>query len=100
MVYYKYNTKYMPIELDTTKIGKINAAKVQNISSNQIHKMARVIGDLDQKYTEMNAKEEATNKGMDYIDLYGFPIDTSHLGVLTQKEVEYYKMGIFSMKFG
>ncbi len=88
----------MPIELDTTKIGKINPAKVQNLSSNQLHKMARVIGDLDQKYIEMNAKEEAFNKGMEYINLYGFPIDTSHLGLLTQKEVEHYKMGVFSMK--
>jgi type II secretory ATPase GspE/PulE/Tfp pilus assembly ATPase PilB-like protein len=94
----KYNIKNMPIELDVTRLGKKTPPKVQNLNSNQLHKMARVIGDLDQKYTEMNTKDEAKAKGLDYIDLYGFPIETSHLGLLTQKEVEYYRMGVFSMK--
>jgi type II secretory ATPase GspE/PulE/Tfp pilus assembly ATPase PilB-like protein len=88
----------MAIQLDTSKLGKQKAAPIKTISGNAIHKMSRIIQDLEHKYTEVNAKADAHGQEMEYIDLYGFPIDTAHLGVLTQKQVEYYQMGVFSMK--
>ena len=88
----------MPIALDLTKIGKNKPAPIQTISTNALHKMSRIIQDLDHKYTEVNAKADATGNKVEYIDLYGFPIDTSHLGVMTQAEVEKYQIGVFSLK--
>jgi type II secretory ATPase GspE/PulE/Tfp pilus assembly ATPase PilB-like protein len=88
----------MPTELKSNKFTKGNGPKVQTSTASNLHKMTRVIGDLDQKYTEINAAEEAKNRSMEYINLYGFPIDTSHLTLMSEAEVSKYKIGIFSMK--
>ena len=88
----------MPIQLNLSKIGKNLPAPVQTISVNSMHKMSRVVLDLNHKYIELNTKAEAINLKMEYIDLYGFPVDTAHLSLMTQKEVEYYKIGVFSIK--
>jgi type II secretory ATPase GspE/PulE/Tfp pilus assembly ATPase PilB-like protein len=88
----------MAVLLDTSKMGKNRPAPIQTITTNSLHKMTRVISDLDHKYTEVNAKEQAAREKMEYVDLYGFPVDTAHLTIMTQKEVEYFKMGVFSLK--
>lgn len=88
----------MATHLDYSKLGHNAPAPIQTLSANSLHKMTRVISDLDHKYTEVNAKEEAASYKLDYVDLYGFPIDTSHLTIMSQKEVELYKIGVFSLK--
>jgi type II secretory ATPase GspE/PulE/Tfp pilus assembly ATPase PilB-like protein len=88
----------MAIQLDASKLGKNKPAPIQTISGNALHKMSRIIQDLDHKYTEVNAKVDAGGKKMEYIDLYGFPVDTAHLSFLTKEEVQKYKIGVFSMK--
>jgi type II secretory ATPase GspE/PulE/Tfp pilus assembly ATPase PilB-like protein len=88
----------MAIELDFKTIGKKAPAKIQVVNPNNLHRMTRVIGDLDHKYMELNAQEEAEELGLKYIDLYGFPIDTSHLGLISKENVLKYKMGVFAQK--
>ncbi len=88
----------MAIELDLKTIGKKAPAKIQVVNPNNLHRMTRVIGDLDHKYLEMNAKEEADELGLKYIDLYGFPVDSSHLSLISKENVIKFKMGIFSQK--
>jgi type IV pilus assembly protein PilB len=78
--------------------NKLLSPKVQTATAGALHKMTRVIGDLDQKYTEINALTEAKLHKIEYINLYGFPIDTSHLTLMSKLDVEKYKVGIFSMK--
>jgi type IV pilus assembly protein PilB len=88
----------MSVELKSSKFTRTNGPKVQTSTASNLHKMTRVIGDLDQKYTEINASTEAQNRSMQYINLYGFPIDTSHLTLMSEADVQKYKIGIFSMK--
>jgi type II secretory ATPase GspE/PulE/Tfp pilus assembly ATPase PilB-like protein len=88
----------MSIQLLQKKQSKSLSPKVQTSSAITLHKMTRVIGDLDQKYIEINATVEAKAHGMEYINLYGFPIDSAHLNLMTRLEVEKYKIGVFSMK--
>jgi type IV pilus assembly protein PilB len=88
----------MPVTLDISKMGKNKPAPIKTNTINAIQKMNRVITDLDHKYIEMNTKAQAIALKMEYIDLYGFPIDTAHLAFMTQKEVEFYQMGVFSLK--
>jgi type IV pilus assembly protein PilB len=88
----------MAIELDLKTIGKKAPAKIQIVKPVNLHRMTRVIGDLDHKYLELNAKDEAAELGLKYIDLYGFPIDSSHLGIISKEDVKKYKMGVFAQK--
>ena len=88
----------MAIELDLKTIGGKAPAKIQVVKLNNLHRMTRVIGDLDHKYLELNAKEEADELDLKYIDLYGFPIDSSHLGIISKEDVIKYKMGVFAQK--
>jgi type II secretory ATPase GspE/PulE/Tfp pilus assembly ATPase PilB-like protein len=88
----------MPIQLLPKKKSKTLSPQVQTSSAIALHKMTRVIGDLDQKYIEINAVTEAKMHNMEYINLYGFPIDSAHLGLMSRLEVEKYKIGVFSMK--
>jgi type IV pilus assembly protein PilB len=88
----------MAVQLDLTKIGQKKPPKITTVSANMVQKVKRRLGDLDHKYVEKNSKELAKSYNLQYIDLYGFPIDTSHLSVLTKDEVIEYRMGVFTMK--
>jgi type II secretory ATPase GspE/PulE/Tfp pilus assembly ATPase PilB-like protein len=88
----------MSTQLQRNKTTKRTGPQVQTSTVSNLHKMTRVIGDLDQKYNEINAMTEAKQREMEYINLYGFPIDTSHLATMQKTDVQKYKIGIFSMK--
>jgi len=88
----------MPVTLNTQTIGQNKGPNLFTTSTNKLHRTQRVKDDLDHYFIEADTQARAKFLNLPYIDLYGFPIDTSHLIMLSQNEVEKYKIGIFTIK--
>lgn len=71
--------------------------KLSTTSSSKIYRTARLKEDLDKKFIEINTRKRAALLEMPFVDLYGFPIDTSHLEVVPKYLVEQYRMGPFTI---
>lgn len=88
----------MPVTLNTQTIGQNKGPSLFTTSTNKLHRTQRVKDDLDHYFIEADTQARAKFLNLPYIDLYGFPIDTSHLILLLQNEVEKYKIGVFTIK--
>ena len=77
--------------------GEDGKMKVSTISTNKIFRMSRLKDDLDRAFIEETTKQDAAGIGMKYVDLYGFPIDTSHISMIPRDLVNSTKMGVFSL---
>ena len=71
--------------------------KLTTLSAERLQRIKRVQGDLDHQFLERDTEEQARAAGMAYIDLVGFPINTTQLGLMTLEEVEENRFGIFAM---
>jgi type IV pilus assembly protein PilB len=60
------------------------------------NRSVRLQKDLDRSFIEVTTQQQAIMLGYQYIDLYGFPIDTSHLIIIPKEDVEKYRLGVFS----
>lgn len=85
----------MAVKLATQK--KDNSLNLVQIDRTKLAHFNRVRSDLDKFFIENETKNESTNLGLNYVDLYGFPIDTAHLVLLSKSDSEKLKMGVFSV---
>ena len=88
----------MPVSLNPQSIGAKKGPKILTTTVNKKYRVERLRDDLDQKFIEADAENRAKLLDYPYIDLYGFPIDTVHLSMMTVEDVEKYKIGIFGVK--
>lgn len=88
----------MVVLLDPKSLGGKKKVSLTTTSQNKINRAKRVQEDLDKFFIEGEMKARAKYLKMEYIDLYGFPIDTSHLILLNREEAIEGLIGIFSLK--
>jgi type II secretory ATPase GspE/PulE/Tfp pilus assembly ATPase PilB-like protein len=88
----------MAVRLNTEGLGEDKLHSLLTTSQNKQYRVQRVKDDLDHQFIEVDTKNRADLLGYPYIDLYGFPIDTANLILLSKEEVEKYKIGVFSLK--
>ena len=67
------------------------------IPANKSFRVSRLKTDLDHSFVEANTRVESSQINLPYIDLYGFPIDTSHLTMISKEDMIRTKMGVFSL---
>ena len=56
--------------------------------------------ELEKNFAEQQLRRTAAKHGLDFIDLFGLPIDLKHLVRMTKEEVEEYDMGVFKVDTG
>ncbi len=88
----------MAVTLNTQGLGSSADPSIIVSSQNKQFRIQRLKKDLDRKFVEDDVQARAKLLGYPYVDLYGFPIDTFHLTILPQSDVEKYKIGIFALK--
>jgi len=71
---------------------------LSTVSDKQRNKVMRVKGDIDKLFNERNLQMDANAQDLPYIDLYGFPIDTQKLILISKEKTEEVRMGIFALK--
>jgi type II secretory ATPase GspE/PulE/Tfp pilus assembly ATPase PilB-like protein len=88
----------MSVSLNTQGLGQNRGADLLTTTSNKKYRMQRVREDLDHQFVESDTRNRAQLLGYPYVDLYGFPIDTYNLIIMTKADVEKYRIGIFNLK--
>jgi type IV pilus assembly protein PilB len=73
-----------------------NDLKIQTVSDQKIEAVLKTRETLDKTFFENELKEKATTIGLGYVDLYGYPIDTSNLIKISKEEALMYNMGVFN----
>jgi type II secretory ATPase GspE/PulE/Tfp pilus assembly ATPase PilB-like protein len=58
-------------------------------------KVKQVYSDLNRKFEEEETQRKAKQQNLPYINLYGFPVDTEVLSLLTKKQAESYEVVTF-----
>jgi type II secretory ATPase GspE/PulE/Tfp pilus assembly ATPase PilB-like protein len=86
----------MSVTLDPSTLTKGINLKTGNPI--KLSRVDRVKKDLNRVYTESETKARASMYNLQYIDLYGFPIDTNHLIFLPKEDCQRLKMGVFSIR--
>jgi type II secretory ATPase GspE/PulE/Tfp pilus assembly ATPase PilB-like protein len=86
----------MTIQLNNKR--KSSGINLQSVSNNSVFHVKRAKEDLDKHFTETEAQAKAKNIGLPYINLYGFPIETSKLYLLPKETLLKTKMGLFAVK--
>jgi len=86
----------MSISVNTTTLPKGVNLKTGNPI--KLSRVSRVRSDLNRIYTESETKARAKMFDLQYVDLYGFPIDTNHLIFLPKEDCQRLKMGVFSIR--
>ncbi len=84
----------MAIQLQSGKIAP-TTINLKTISETNSNRFKRTVNDLGHKYTEISTQTHAKELGMEYVDLYGYPVDTAHLIILNKKEAEDSGSGVF-----
>jgi type II secretory ATPase GspE/PulE/Tfp pilus assembly ATPase PilB-like protein len=87
----------MAIQLQPSKSDS-NLINLKTIPENTSNRIKRTVSDLDHKYTEISTQTHAKELGMNYIDLYGYPIDSAHLTVLDKVQCQESQSGVFLIK--
>jgi type II secretory ATPase GspE/PulE/Tfp pilus assembly ATPase PilB-like protein len=87
----------MAIQLQPSTITS-KSVNLKTISDNTANRIKRTVSDLGHKYTEVSTSTHSKELGMEYIDLYGYPIDSGHLTLLSKKESEDCEGGVFLVK--
>jgi type IV pilus assembly protein PilB len=70
---------------------------LSTISSSKKLRIERIKGDLDHAFIEADTKETAQYLGLNYIDLYGFPIDTGYLALIRKQDAVENKIAVFNV---
>ncbi len=88
----------MTVTVAPKKSNTGSGLQLSTISSKKRNRASRARTELDKAFTERNLRIQAMqNDELDYIDLYGYPIDAADLVRLSKDEVEKAKIGIFSV---
>lgn len=66
--------------------------------SNKQEKLSKLRESLDNIYSERDVMRNAQNLGLDYVNLYGKPIDTSDLTLISEDDARKYNAGVFIVK--
>ena len=82
----------MPITLQRKSSSSISV-----ISANKSFRVSRLKTDLDHSFMEASTQVESSQTDLPYVDLYGFPIDTSHLTMMAKEDTIATQMGIFTL---
>lgn len=69
-------------------------------SNKRTNKAQRLKKELDNFFNERSTKMSAYQDDYEYIDLYGYPIDTTHLQKIKRGDAEKYNIGVFSIENG
>ncbi|MEM1312421.1 MAG: GspE/PulE family protein [Patescibacteria group bacterium] len=88
----------MAVSLNVQNLGRNKKPQIVTATSNRKNRMKRVKTDLDHHFIESDTKNRAQLLGYPYVDLYGFPIDTYNLVILSKTDVQKYKIGVFNLK--
>jgi type IV pilus assembly protein PilB len=76
--------------------SKVSTPKIQVISSKKAARVARLASDLNNKFIEAEAQSRAEVLGFPYFNLYGFPIDSNIVTMISKEDALQIKMGVFS----
>lgn len=80
------------------KLATIEDLELSQIDPTKKNRFERARTDLDRTYIEAETKARAEFLGLKYVDLYGFPIDTNHLIMLSVTQAKDLQMGVFVLK--
>jgi type IV pilus assembly protein PilB len=75
---------------------KKSTENLNTITPNKKFRVQRLKEDLDRSFQEMTAREDAVKYGLQYINLYGFPVDSSHLNIISKDDVINLRVGVFA----
>ncbi len=89
----------MAIQLQPKKASPFGV-NLHTINNNRLNRINRTRQDLNKSYSEEETKSTAQILNLPYINLYGFPIDTAHLIVVTKEDATATKTGVFVIKSG
>lgn len=70
---------------------------IETISSNRLFRVQRLKKDLDKVFIEHSTKLAATDEALPFVDLYGFPIDTSVIKLIDKDKVVTNRVGVFAV---
>ncbi len=87
----------MSIQVAPKNLNSSALPDIRNISSTKLRRTQRLQTDLNKLYTEAEVKARASYLKLPYVDLYGFPIDTTHLVTLPKAVAQRAKIGVFSI---
>jgi type II secretory ATPase GspE/PulE/Tfp pilus assembly ATPase PilB-like protein len=79
-------------------LNELKSLHLSTLSEDRLRRVQRVHEDLDHQFLEKQTQLDAQEVGMPYIDLVGFPINSSLLGDMNADEVLKYNLGIFAKK--
>ncbi len=85
----------MPIALAPRSDNNSDKVDLRTISDSKAQKIGRLRRDLNKLFSEGDAQYKASQLGLEYVDLYGRPINASDLLVLSKNQVEDYRGGCF-----
>ncbi|MEI6728110.1 MAG: GspE/PulE family protein [bacterium] len=88
----------MAITLSPLSAKSASNINIKRIDETKLRRIGRVRTDLDRLYTEAETKARAEYLGLKYIDLYGFPIDTTQLIFLKKSQAQELLLGVFLIK--
>ncbi len=88
----------MAVLLDPKSYSTKTGLDISTITDNKRRHVSRVRKDLDKIYIEAETKARASYLKLPYIDLYGFPIDSTHLIKLSKDEVQRARIGVFAIR--
>ena len=78
-------------------VKRKSGSNLSTISSNRQYRVNRLKGDLDKSFIEQSTKSQAVQSDLPFIDLYGFPIDTSIIKMIPKEKVISSRMGVFAI---
>ncbi len=88
------------VQLDPNSIGRPSVVKLQTVDNEKLNKLKSLRSELDRHYQERNTEIEARRLGMLYINLYGYPINISHLTRIPKEKAMSAKIGVIGIKDG
>jgi type II secretory ATPase GspE/PulE/Tfp pilus assembly ATPase PilB-like protein len=81
----------------TMLVQRKKSETLHTIPTNRQYRVSRVKTDLDRALTESLAQEKAVENGLPYIDLYGFPIDSSIISIIPKQAFLETRLGVFAL---
>lgn len=81
----------------TMLVQRKKTETIHTIPTNRQYRVSRVKTDLDRSLTENLTQEQAINHNLAYIDLYGFPIDSSIISIIPKEIFLETRLGVFAL---
>lgn len=81
----------------TMLVQRKKSETIHTIPTNRQYRVSRVKTDLDRALTESLTKEKALEHGMPYVDLYGFPVDSSVISIIPKEAFLETHLGVFAL---